>query len=69
MIEQEVEEGLRRNPTVPPERLHQLRVKFAKADPSDAGFHQYWSSLGQDHINMEDLEGILTPEEYELFAP
>ena len=68
MIEAEVEEGLRRNPTISPERLHQLRVKFAKADPGDAGFHQYWSSLGQDHINVEDMEEILTPEEYELYA-
>jgi len=68
MITEEVKEGLRRNPTVSPERLHQLRIKFAKKDPEDAGFTQYWMSLGQDHINVEDMEEILTPEEYELYA-
>jgi len=68
MITEELEEGLRRNPTVSPERLHQLRIKFAKADPEDAGFTQYWMSLGQDDINVEDMEEILTPEEYELYV-
>ena len=68
MIEEEVEESLRRNPKVSVERLHQLRVKFAKEDPSASGFHQYWSSLGQDHINVEDMEDVLTPEEYSAYA-
>ena len=68
MITEELEEGLRKNPTVSLERLHQLRIKFAKADPEDAGFTQYWMSLGQDHINVEDMEEILTPEGYELYA-
>ena len=68
LIEEEIEEALRRNPTLSPERLHQLRVKFAKQDPENAGFTQYWMALGQDHINVEDMEELLTPEEYELYV-
>ena len=70
MIAEELEEGLRRNPTPSPERLHQLRVKFAKQDPNDAGFQQYYMSMGNEKrtdgvvLNVEDMEGILTPEEY-----
>ena len=74
MIAEELEEGLRRNPTLSPERLHQLRVKLAKQDPAGAGYIQYWTSLGNDTrtdgvvLNVEDMEGILTPEEYKAYA-
>ena len=68
MIEEEIEEGLRSNPTGSPERLHQLRVQAAQREPNQAGFIQYWMSLGKDHMNVEDLEGILSPEEYSAYA-
>ena len=68
MIEEEIEEGLRSNPAVPPERLHQLRVQAAQREPNQAGFIQYWMSHGNNHMNVEDLEGILSPEEYSAYA-
>ena len=44
LIKEEVEEALRRNPTVSPERLHQLRVKFAKQDPGSRTRFPGWNA-------------------------
>jgi hypothetical protein len=44
MITEEVKEGLRRNPTVSPERLHQLRIKFAKKDPGQRQRFSGWNA-------------------------
>ena len=63
LIKEVLAEGLRKNPTVSPERLEQLRIKNAKMDPKEAGYMHYWMGASK----VEDMEAHLEPEEYNIY--
>jgi hypothetical protein len=68
LIEEVMQEGLTTNPELSPERLLQLRIKNAQRDPENSGYMHFWMGMSNPDYNVEDMEGILTPEEYELYA-